>query len=187
MYWRVPCYCVLTSGCWNRGVPLYTEVSSLQGVGIEGFHCIQRCPHFRNRGVPLYTEVSSLQGVGIEGFHCIQRCPHSRVLEERGSTVYRGVLTSGCWKRGVPLYTVLEERGSTVYRGVLTSGCWLHCVLISSVDKCRGDFNGRCSRNRECINHLADTSCGACLPGYMETASKECIREYAGEMGGAGG
>ena len=52
---------VLISGCWNRGVPLYTEVSSfqevgfplytevssIQGVGIEGFHCIQRCPHFR--------------------------------------------------------------------------------------------------------------------------------------------
>ena len=58
---------VLTPGCWNRGVPLYTEVYSLQGVGIEGFHCIQRR--------------SSLQGVGREGFHCIQRCPHSRVLE----------------------------------------------------------------------------------------------------------
>ena len=27
---------VLVSGCWNRGVPLYTEVSSFQGVGIEG-------------------------------------------------------------------------------------------------------------------------------------------------------
>ncbi len=69
-------------GGWNGGVPLYTEVSSFQGVGIEGFHCIQRCPRFRglewrgstvyrgvrgwNRGVPLYTEVS---GVGIEGFH----------------------------------------------------------------------------------------------------------------------
>ena len=38
---------VLISGCWNREVPLYTEVSSVQGVGIEGFHCIQRCPHFR--------------------------------------------------------------------------------------------------------------------------------------------
>ena len=34
---------VLISGCWNRGVPLYTEVSSFQGVGIEEFHCIQRC------------------------------------------------------------------------------------------------------------------------------------------------
>ena len=50
---HVPCWNttvyrgVLTSGCWNRGVPLYTEESSLQGVGIEGFHCIQRCPHFR--------------------------------------------------------------------------------------------------------------------------------------------
>ena len=38
---------VLISGGWNRGVPLYTEVSSFQGVGIEEFHCIQRCPHFR--------------------------------------------------------------------------------------------------------------------------------------------
>ena len=38
---------VLISGCWNSGVPLYTEVSSFQGVGIEEFHCIQRCPHFR--------------------------------------------------------------------------------------------------------------------------------------------
>ena len=83
---------VLISGCWNRGVPLCTEVSSFQGVGIEEFHCVQRCPHFRvleqrsstvyrrvlisgcwNRGVPLYTEVSSFQGVGIEEFHCIQR------------------------------------------------------------------------------------------------------------------
>ena len=34
---------VLISGGWNRGIPLYTEVSSLQGVRIEGFHCIQRC------------------------------------------------------------------------------------------------------------------------------------------------
>ena len=38
---------VLISGGWNRGVLLYTEVSSFQGVGIESFHCIQRCPHFR--------------------------------------------------------------------------------------------------------------------------------------------
>ena len=57
---------------------LYTEMSSFQGIGIEGFHCIQRCPHFR--GVRIeefhYTEVSSFQGVGIEGFHYIQRCPH---------------------------------------------------------------------------------------------------------------
>ena len=64
-------------------VPLYTEVSSFQGVGIEKFHCtegvlISVC---WNRGVPLYTEVSSFQGVGIEEFHCIQRCPHFRVLE----------------------------------------------------------------------------------------------------------
>ena len=55
---------VLISGCWNRGVLLYAEVSSFQGVGVS-----------------LYTEVSSFQGVGIEEFHSIQRCPHFRVLE----------------------------------------------------------------------------------------------------------
>ena len=33
-------------GWWNREVPLYTEVSSFQGVGIEGFHSIQRCLDF---------------------------------------------------------------------------------------------------------------------------------------------
>ena len=38
---------VLISGGWNRGVPLYTEVSSFQGVEIDESHCIQRCPHFR--------------------------------------------------------------------------------------------------------------------------------------------
>ena len=42
---------------WNRGVPLYTEVSSFQGVGIEEFHCIQRYPHFKGVGIP-YIEVS---------------------------------------------------------------------------------------------------------------------------------
>ena len=42
---------------------------SFWGFGIEEFHCIQRCPHFK--------------GVGIEGFHCIQRCPHVRGLEHR--------------------------------------------------------------------------------------------------------
>ena len=47
------------------------------------------------------------------------------MLEERGSTVYRGVLTSGCWKRGfhcIQRCPHFRERGSTVYRGVLTSG-----------------------------------------------------------------
>ena len=38
---------VSISGCRNRGVPLYTDVSSFQVVGIEEFHCIQRCLHFR--------------------------------------------------------------------------------------------------------------------------------------------
>ena len=36
---------LLLSGCWNRGVPLYTVLIS-EG-GIEEFHCIQRCSHFR--------------------------------------------------------------------------------------------------------------------------------------------
>ena len=31
----------------NQVTPLYTEVSSFQGVGIEEFHCILKCPHFR--------------------------------------------------------------------------------------------------------------------------------------------
>ena len=33
---------------------MYTEVTSFQGVGIEGFHCIQRCPHFRVLGSTVY-------------------------------------------------------------------------------------------------------------------------------------
>ena len=61
----------------------------------------------------------SFQGVGIEEFHCIQRCPHFRVLEQRGSTVYRGVLISGCWNRGVPLYTEVSSCQS-IGIGVLT-------------------------------------------------------------------
>ena len=38
---------VLVSVGWDRGVLLYTEVPSFQEVGIEEFHCIQRCPHLR--------------------------------------------------------------------------------------------------------------------------------------------
>ena len=38
---------VLISGCWNRGVPLHTEMSPFQGIEIKVFHCVQRCPHFR--------------------------------------------------------------------------------------------------------------------------------------------
>ena len=44
---------VFISGCWNKEVLLYAEVSSFQGVGIKRF--------------PLYTELSSFQGVGIRG------------------------------------------------------------------------------------------------------------------------
>ena len=35
-------YRVLISGFWNRGFPLYTEISSFQDVGKEGFHCIHK-------------------------------------------------------------------------------------------------------------------------------------------------
>ena len=38
----------------------------------------------------------------MEKSHCIQRYPHFRVLELRGSTVYRDVLISGGWNRGIP-------------------------------------------------------------------------------------
>ena len=51
---------VPVSGGWNRGVPLYTEVSSFLGVGIEGFY--------------WYTVVSSFQGVGIEEPLVISAC-----------------------------------------------------------------------------------------------------------------
>ena len=51
----------------------------------------------------------SFQGVGIERFHCIQRCPHFRGLEYRGTAVYRGVLISGGWNIGVPLYTEVSS------------------------------------------------------------------------------
>ena len=87
------------TGCWNRGVPLHTEVTTLQGVGTEGFHCMQRRPHYRvleqrgstayrgdhitgcwNRGVPLYTEVTTLQGVRTEGFHCTVSCDQSNLF-----------------------------------------------------------------------------------------------------------
>ena len=64
------------SGCWNRGVPLYKEVSSFRVLGSTVYRgvLISGC---WNRGVPLCP----FQGVGIEEFHCIQRCPHFRVLE----------------------------------------------------------------------------------------------------------
>ena len=66
-----------------KEVSLYTDVSSFQGIGIEGFTVYRGVliSGSWNKGVPLYTEMSSLQGVGIEEFHCIQRCPHFRGLE----------------------------------------------------------------------------------------------------------
>ena len=52
------------------------------------------------------------------------------VQEWRGSTVYRGVLISGSWNGGVPLYTEVSSfqevgrRSSPVYKGILISGGW---------------------------------------------------------------
>ena len=53
----VPYKGVLISGNWNRGVPLYPEVSLFQGAGIYVYRavptsggwnrCVQRCPYFR--------------------------------------------------------------------------------------------------------------------------------------------
>ena len=45
-------------------------MSSFQGVAIEEFHCLQRCPHFRVLGSTVYRSVS-FQGVRIEGVHYI--------------------------------------------------------------------------------------------------------------------
>ena len=77
---------------------MYTEVSSFQGVGIEEFH-VYRGVFISGCRNTVY-KVSSFQGVGIKEFHCIQRCPHFVRIE--GSIVYRGVLISGGWNRGIP-------------------------------------------------------------------------------------
>ena len=72
--------------------------------------------------------MSSFQGVGVEG-----------------STIYRGVLISGGWNRGVPLYTEVSSfqgvgvEGSTIYRGVLISGGWNRGVpLYTEVSSFQG-------------------------------------------------
>ena len=48
-FWRefTACRGGHTSGGWIRGSSLHTEVATLQGVGLEGVHCMQRWPHFR--------------------------------------------------------------------------------------------------------------------------------------------
>ena len=96
------------SGGWNRGVLLYIKVSSVQGVGIEEFHCIiQRCRHFRilsftlyrgflccfsrnvNREVPLLLMGSSFYSINgfckvlssnLSSFIDILSIPHSNLL-----------------------------------------------------------------------------------------------------------
>ena len=46
----------------NTEVPLYTEVSSFQGVGIEEFHFIQRCPGWnRSSSVDLKYQLNVLR------------------------------------------------------------------------------------------------------------------------------
>ena len=61
-----------------------TEVSSFQGVGIEGPTVYRNVliSWGWNRELPLYTEMSSFQGVEIENYTAYRsRCPHFRVLE----------------------------------------------------------------------------------------------------------
>ena len=73
---------------WNRGVPLYTEVSSCPGEEIEEFNHIQRCPHAQEMEIEEYTEVHSCPGDGNRGvppyteeFHHTQRCPDVKEME----------------------------------------------------------------------------------------------------------
>ena len=79
----------------------------------------------------LRIEGCLISGVGIEEFHCIQRCPHFRGLEQRSSTVYRGVLISGGWNREVPLYTEVSSfQGVGISQYVLYSDKF-QCKLTS--------------------------------------------------------
>ena len=88
------------------------------------------CLEDRELGSGRLTEVPSFQGVKIEEFH----------------HVYRGVLISGCWNRGVPLHTEVPsfqgvgvEEFHHVYRGVLISGCWNRGVpLYTEVSSFQG-------------------------------------------------
>ena len=71
------------SGCWNRGVPLYTEVFSFLGVEIEEFPCIQRCLIWGGGGIEEFHCIKRcFQGVE----YCMQKCSYFRGLEWRSST-----------------------------------------------------------------------------------------------------
>ena len=61
-------------------VPLPTEVSSFQGVGIEEFPLYIEVYSFQERSSTVYRDVL-ISGCWNIGFHCIQRCPHFRGLE----------------------------------------------------------------------------------------------------------
>ena len=65
---------VLILGCCNRGLPLYTEVSSFQGVGIEGFHCIQRCLPFKGIGQELSLSVCNIKHTN-QAIQTLNICP----------------------------------------------------------------------------------------------------------------
>ena len=64
---------VLISGCWNRRILLYTEVSSFQGVEIEGFHCIQKSS-FHNVGI------KGFRLHGLHSYRYMTNCPIHRLL-----------------------------------------------------------------------------------------------------------
>ena len=87
-------------------------MSSFQEVGIEGFHCIQRCPHFRGWN---------------RGSHCTLRCPHFRKL---GSTVYRGVLY-----REVPLYVEVSSYQKIGIEEFLVKGLPLYITKRSDIER----------------------------------------------------
>ena len=72
-YWTSR-YVIISRG-WNRGVPMYSDdVSSFQGVGVEGFHCSVFISGGWNREVPLYLNLL-ISGGWNRGSYCIQRCP----------------------------------------------------------------------------------------------------------------
>ena len=83
-------------------------MSSFQGVGIERFHCIQRCPHFRGleqRGSTVYSCVH------LSGFHYNNRG------QEVGVPLYRGqeVGIEGCIKIIIAMHRRLHLKAKGMH------------------------------------------------------------------------
>ena len=66
-------------------------MSSFQGVGVERFHCIQRCPHFREgeqlkgQNVGYLIPGDVLMSWNNRGYVCMD---HSNVLEQQRICLY---------------------------------------------------------------------------------------------------